>query len=735
MLLLLALTAEAAAPDLELAYEVGHVALTLSPGAVVRVLPRGPHELRYVQIRDNDLDLAAQLEGRSARWLLGTDATSFGGGTWMLSLHLQDDAVGVTASWKEDGVLDLTLAPEPRLPPPPEEEVPSLDDLLEGRAIVTDHDGPDALFAPLAGMAWTGGEPLFGHALAIPDWEAAPRAPEGDTSETRPQQIAAWRRALSVARTPEEQAHALYRLAALHHDAGMVRETMDYLGRLVTIDARWPADGVHLMWAQAAILAGRWDEAREECLTAWRNGAAPGPTAECTGAVAYATGDPALAPVAHTLLAHEPTAWGRLLAGLILMRDGRNDEARAVLEPLATDVELYRLDLPVDLITLALGDLDWWDRDYDGAARAWTAISSASDWQPLVQVRLVMHRVMAEPPSDWIGELQAVRPWLDRTTDEDPHRRLGAAEALHLEAQVHALLGDTLRAASSWDTILDRWGPGPIDEVAGAALAEACAERLEVLYRADAPLDHTVFFHDCWREELDTRLVDPRVLGRVSESFERLGFLDRASDALRRQAALFTRSDQDDARVLLDLADLYARQGLPDEALRTLDFATRIPEPPSDADVAIGRARAHRIRGEDEDVIREATLARRSAELRAEADALVALTEAGRDRCDRALPRLDPTGLPEALAGEVSLARIRCRLARGDDDGALAEARALLVPEADPVVAERAAWLAGLAGHERDVEVPETTDDVAKRLLADDAESRAIEAALESRIR
>ncbi len=679
------------------AEEDGLVNFRPSPEASVRVLPQiDPTRVELV-IQENTAPLDQQLEGKRSPWVLDMDAWSVGSGTWYLVVDLSRSDLGVLVN-RVAPRWEIRLTPGGRTVPEPPSTVPmrllvagDVDRQVGQRGLTTLHplDG-DVALGRLGPASFPPSYPVW----APPSGTSAGAQLLADPAADPLLAIDRYRQVLTGAKLPRYQAQALYQLGRAHFDAGLYRESHYYLDRLDEFEGHFPPIHGRLAQSQAALAAGKLDQARSRCVEASAAGARSVHVLECLGMVALATGEPAPSELGRALAVRTARAESLLLAAQLLQMDHRHGEARRLLAGVVPilDGELGRM------ARLSLGDSLFAEGDLEGARSAWTSIGLGGELGSLVRERLRLRAMVEAGPSEWPA-------WLPELYKASRSEGAVGAEALYTLSQVSEMLGDLDGAADHLAAMLDRYGELVARADVPPRLWTLSSRRMLQLHRAGRQLELAAFYEDHYSGRLRHLVEDTTPLERVADAYEALGLYEEALEVSREVFAIHTRQDRDEPGFLVTLARLYAQAGRLDESLETVAYTRRLRgSGPWRGEMLLLEGRVLVELGRVDEAATSWRDALRHPEVRQEATARLALMHASGGRCERATPALKAlvalplSEQPEAVIdGRAWLALARCQLEQGQRDDALASAREAAGRSDDLLHKRYATYLASLA--------------------------------------
>jgi len=671
----------------------GIVELTVSPETEVVRFPRVEPARIDLALYGNRVELDRQLEGRSTFHLRQAWASTVGGGTWFVTLHVDDPQVDL--GWSlEEGRLRLTLAPgEPALQAPyPSLVEPALllDDPPPRRPAAT----PPLTLHPFLGDASTmrmTPEQAFRGMPRVRTVEVA-------TYSSSMAAIDAYREMWATTDAVDVRGAALSRMAVAYANLDLDREALHYFHRALDMGRDDPE--LALAMAKTQVAMGRAGEARSSCRYAARRGADDDDVLACLGGAALLDGHPSPSHVGRALLASTADGHRRLLAAQLLQSDHRHDEALPILERLAEQGS--------PAVAASLGDARFATGDLRGAVEAWEGAARSRRYRNLAVLRVRMAEMLAEGPGSFPSAVPMLLERSDRggAVGDEAHYLLAQIGAIHIDPD---LVSEQLNQL--WDESPERALASDVPE----RLVSTCATRMR--YLRDRPVDALDFFARCWRSELDGLVTDPESLEVASRSMAALGLPDDALTLQLRATTLRTRGGEDDPAALAWLGELHLRTGRPEDALETVAYVRELDTYEEgrragteesqrlEVQLALSEGQAHLDLERPEKALR--AWARPASTLPGAGELAVrrGWLLAGLGRCDEALPLLDDRT-------ESRLARARCLLALGRP----AEAREAVAELADdtevaPAVREDASWLSGVGGFAAGEGPPDPTVD------------------------
>ncbi len=715
----------------------GRVLLRPSPGSVARPLPQTRPDLLQWMIHDNRLRLEEQLPAYGGPGVLDVDATGLGSGVWLVSVWMDpEQPASPSLAWEGP---DLVLLLEPGtgevLPVQPG---PSLDDLLAGQVEPLSPGAPTTSLRPLGGTAWALRlRPEQQHPLAG-DWEANVQAPYRDllARDDSLEGIDRQRHALTRTEDPYVKAAALFRLGQAHLELGLYREAAYYFDQVAEQDAPWPAATLALHRAQTSLTVGRGEDARERCADAARARVRDEQVLECLGMVALETQDPPPGPTGRALAASTGRPDALLLAGQLLMVDGRPGEARPLLEAAAWGLPGGELR---DVALASLGDACFLTHQGQGAREAWAEVA-AGELGSLVWLRKRMLVLTEDGPRSWAGGIPDLYGFAHQ------EGRVGA-ESLYLLSQISAELGDLDQSLELLVRLVDEHGRDIRGSDVTAQLWRGLSERVLQLVRADRRVELLAMWRERWRRQLLVQVDDTEAVEIVAESYRELGLVEEALEVQRTIFEIQTRRNEVRSEALVELAELYQLTGRAEDALRTLKFARSEGLPQDLAGRALLLEGQVQLDLERPD--RALTAWRQAAmvrDVRDEAGARMALLDGTQGRCDRAVPALQALTrrepLPPALLqGEGHMLLATCLMERGRSEEASKAAREGAGRASDEVSRRYGTWLAAEGAREAGIDDPlleaalDGDDDLWAALGREGDRDRAFEQAIAQRKR
>lgn len=748
----LLLSALALGQEPESTFVPGYLVLHPTDGSEIKAFPRYHEDRVHLAINGNIARLDGQVQGRSARWVKDIETWDSGGGTWYLTLYLERDDLSVDWEWQRDGerprvVFTIDQTPEGVQTEEPRAEA-TIGELLADALPREQNRSRSASFHLMDGDALNPVLEASTYQATWPDW--SPDVPARykvlgyDLSDTPSlEAIDRYRQILTEVEDERMQALALWRLGRMHQQLELHREARHYFGELARREhTGMPRERVQLARAQAAFGSSRWDEARDACGAAWNEGAHDALVLECLGVVSLATGHPAPAPTGRALAKVAASPRARLLAGQLLLKDNRYQEAR---EPLTRATEELE-GRAWTLATMNLGDTWFHQGELEKARQIWRHLTSdqptvseieanrlalekatadlveplavddaTRELLDLVELRVLTHELVQSSPTQWGRWLGEIFPYLDNEDD------IVQAEARYLVAQLQEAL-DEPGAAAEELALLRRDHPRLAARTdARERLHRVWDKRIKSLDQADRDTDLLAFHETAWQDDLLGEVTDTHSLSEVAEAWVRVGAPKKGLEVLRMVSAVNIRLDREDYAHLLRMAEVDGLGDRADEGLETLAFL-RARDGAEKAlggriDLAEGRLHAQRWQ------MGEAEIAWRKAvkDPVTRLPALVHLTqlEADAGRCREALRTssqllAEPSSarLPEVADGRIHLVRARCELALEDYEAAESDAAVSAAQAVEPLHVKYAEYLATRAAEkdQRQRELPENLD-------------------------
>jgi tetratricopeptide (TPR) repeat protein len=610
-----------------------------------------------VMVHGCEVDLEAQLEGRTTKGIIEMNIIGVGDQSWYFQVQLADPSRELVAR-VEDGNLMLStrlstpredtleispigveqlLAGEdlPAAAPPP--AMPML--FLQGRALLPAVD--PTTYQPLL--------PVYAPGIGPGSWSAIDEAREVYLESS----------------SPRERAQAVYALGWNYLKLGFSREARYYFDELPKFTESFDPQVIAMTRARVAMMLGEWEQARGHLVEGWDAGASPEQVLESLALVSLATSDPPATAAAHALLdaSGRPEAW--LLAAELLQRDNHFEQSITVLQGLEARVQP---DLR-PLVSLRLGDALLATDDMEGAARAYGRAP-----EDLATLRRLHGQLLTLPSPGWPRVIPPLRELASR---EGPT----AAEALYLLAQVNILFGESTSAMADLKELEEGY-PELFDRSdAGQRQLNLYFEALESMHRQLRWVDIAALHRQTWSRKLLDRTTEYAPLLQVADAFEAMGLPEEARWVLGDAFYVLSSQEGDDPVLVFRLARLYADAGRHTEALETLEYLGRheLPEEYR-GQRALLRGRILEATGEDSEALAAYRSAARFPDTRDEAQIRLALRDARAGRCSQAIPSLQRLLMPSRKLSRISdplpfLALARCLMAEGREAEAAEVAR------------------------------------------------------------
>lgn len=683
-----------AAPAPEATADVDDFRIRVGDRATIQRLPRANGSIVEMYARNIDpaVDLRALFRGNTSR-IAAMDAVEHGGGVWLLRATLRSPLGGgyVDLDVRKEGdelVFDVVPASAPHTRG--RERPPTLDQLIKGEIPAASAEVPPASVFRL----------LPGDAIAqrMEPWEyeySLTRSPPTVLAASWERIDAARRRMLQARPGTAVHQEYMYYLGYYYLAKGFGREARYYFSQMSARPGTVPQKDIALERARAELACSNYDEARQWFAEAHALGGDHDSILEGLAVVSLETGNPPRAPTARLLWASTSASGPLMLAAELLQIDGRMAESRDILE--AIDPETLS---PVQRSrrALRLGDARFYDR-YEGnveeAALAWDdtdAVMARSR-----DLFLELHQTGADP-KQWASLIPAL-------VQASMQRSDAGAEALYLLSQIDLAIGSREDAINDLALILRRYPRKASGSDVPERFWRVYSDYISDLADAERYFDIAALHESVWSPTVRRAVQAPEALVHVARAYEEVGLPERAVVVLRDAVQVLIDANIDDEMLLYHLAELYAAVGegverLPDlppsphdpnmepeptdspfgtandevwrAGLDTLTYLRRkdqtvVPEPKIDlleSRLQVGR--------ENYDAAAEAlNRAARDPEFRDVASLRLALIEAGRGRCDKAVPVLRRLVASESAAPLIQdsrpwLALSRCEIAAGN---------------------------------------------------------------------
>lgn len=694
--------------------------ITPSPEAAVEVLAPTEPGKAEILVHGNSLDLRPPTRGAPLPDGVRAWRVRNTGGAWVITVWLRDEHERLELVREGD-----TWVGRP-VPVPPAEDLSfltghALDELLaEGAVPSTCQEPPakPAALVPLVGRdARYAERRIEAFVPSTERWiEAEPGGGDAEPGAHPWAEIESARRLLAGGVLVADRPALLYRLGALHRDAGHLREAAYYFQ---LADATGAPRGYGMLQRSEALARLRlWGPARDAVLAARAGGAPTGAVVEMMAALAMAGESTDPIGFARLVGQHTSHAADQRLAGLLLLRQGCTAEAAKHLEAaIAADPDDLRARLLLVDARLLRGDAS-------GARDVLADVPEGSAPGELAVARRARSRVLAllqQPVDQWPASVPVLVQASRQVGEEGD-------EALHLLGQIGDRLGETRLALDSWLALVDRDRDFAAGEP-GRRLYATWWARVRGLVSRGRKVDALAFHGGAWRPGLAIHLADPAALRDLALAYADAGLAEPAIELWRAVADWEGVHHADDRATVLELARLYRETGHVVEAGEALDFlGARAGDAQVDAGASLLRGRLAEDAGDSAAAL--AWYAKVGGTLAPEARLRAALLDAHDGRCAAALPALVapagglPTDVTEAL---VVAMRARCLTAVGRDaEGRqVAAAAALLLLDDDA-----AGWAAYTAGDALPAD-RRPADGLWARLGKDDAAEAVLRARVE----
>lgn len=662
--------------------------LHTSTDARVVVMPRGDAYRAEIGLYGNHTWLRSTVASWRTEGLDHARLIEVGGGIAFIELALTDEHLVPLVAAGEAGSWTVRLERR-RGPPPVVHEVPTVADVLADPPR-RPAEPSNPLLAPLTGDGRAYGLSAPSIRLQVPQDDPAP--PDGfqellgRVDSPTWGDVERWRELVEQLEAPDEVALAYRRLAEAHVALGFPREGAYYYERAAETGV--PTAGLWLGRADAALMVREWGTARDACTRAAELGGQDEEVLTCLAILSEATGSPAPAVVGRALGAVATRRTARFLAGDLLLRDGYATDALPLLESAASEMR----EEAREVAWVAVGDAALLTGDVERAQHAYqTARHGRLD--DLLRVREDMVAMLRDGVRRW----PAWVPDLTAFADADG---AAAPDALYLLAQIHHVYEDPASEAEALGRLWDIHPAAREGSDVGRRLTAACGARIGQLARNGRDADTVTTFETCWRPGLTTWVQDTDPLLEVSLAWERLGLVDRALNAQSELTNVLAAQGREEPLPVVRLASLQVSSGVPDRALDTLAYASRLPgggEPPVVSAIARVRAEVHDASGDWQAAVADLEVAARDDDLRAEAERRSMLLRLDHEVCDVARPlanvlRAGP--LEDEPLGEVELKVAACLLQEEDPERALRVLGWAVDRSQDERIRQEARWLA-----------------------------------------
>lgn len=680
--------------------EEGAITLKTSEGAFAVVLPRTDPEYIEIGVYHNRAPLRSDVADWRARGLDHARYLNRGGGTAFIVIKLSDTSL--VADLEHHGRSLTVRLTEGRAELHPEREIYPIEALFAGLPR-RPAPWPDAALMPLTREGRTFGIapteirlPIEGQGPYLPpEWQSLLGAVEHPSWDD----VARWRNAMhDLEDTPSLIALANYRLGTAHRDLGLPREAAYYFRR--GTERGYTPTSMFLALADAEIAVGRWDEAREACEQAWYRDASDLSVLVCLGALSLATTDPPPAETGRALLAVASEPPHLLLAGELLLRDGYTEEAT---EAFARALEHHPGPRVEEIARVALGDAAMIQGDLQTAQQSYLS-APHGELRKIIKVRELALRMASDGVRRWAS-------WVPDLAQLASGKDAAAADALYLLAQVHERYADADAVA---EDLARLWDLDPVARQTDIPerFLSACRARIGQLKREGRDAELAQMFDVCWREDIDKYLEDVDMLEAASETWERLGGLDRALEIQQDATTVLAATGREEAMVLARLAHLQTKTGKPELALETIAYAERLP----DAEAALPSLRlvqgdAHEALGHVEEAIAAWTSTGGEPWMIEEAALRAGMSYLRHEQCERAVPAmadyLEQKPVPGEPRGELELLLARCEVKLDLPQDAIGHAALALSRAEDQWLISEIQWFAAATAARTGMVLPE----------------------------
>jgi TolA-binding protein len=661
--------------------------------ATIQRLPRANGRIVEIYARNIDprVDLGALFRGNTARIQL-MDAVEKGGGVWLLRATLRDPPGGgfVDLDVRKEGdefVFDVVPAKAPITRG--REAAPTLAQLIAGEIPEANPENPAASVFKL----------LPGDAISqrMEAWEyeySLTRSPPTVLAASWERIDAARRRMLQAWPGTSVHQEYMYYLGYYYLAKGFGREARYYFSQMSARPGTIPQSDIALERARAELACSNFDVARQWFEEAYSLGGDHDSILEGLAVVSLETGDPARAPTARLIWKTTSASGPMMLAAELLQIDGRMAESRDILESIIPDTlpEAAR-----QRRALRLGDARFYDRyegNVEGAALAWD--DAAPDMSRSRDLFLELHQTGTDPQK-WTQLIPAL-------VQASMQRSDAGAEALYLLFQIDASVGSREDAINDLAIILRRYPQKATGSDVPERFWRVYSDYVSDLADAGRHFEIAALHESVWSSTVKRAVRTPEVLVDVARAYAHVGLPQQAVTVMRDASQVLFEEGSDDHALLYQLAELYAAVGEGVERLPAQAPVPRDPDlpreqttspfgTPQDEVWAAGLDTLKYLRGRNAGQIPAARIELLEARMhvgRADFDAAndalrraskdpvyrdvamlrLALIEAGRGRCSRALPILRRLGAdPDAAAllndSRPWLALARCEIAIG----------------------------------------------------------------------
>ncbi len=696
------------------------VQVTVGPGASVTKLQRVKGDIVELVVKDTPVELDAVLNMRNTPSIRNMDAMSSGGRVWFVRVGLRDAQSDLEAR-VEDGVLTLEVVPRTSRDSPVRGRVATVEELVNGplpsappRPEVLELTSLPGDAVSLAMEPWSYAVTLLPSPGWLPrsTWDAVDRA----------------RTAMLGATSSAAETQARYRLGLHYLELGFGKEARYYFNEISKRPGPVSQRDLEVARARAALSCGRWDEARQHLIEAWRLGAPEAGVLEGMAVVSLATSNPPRAATGRALAAATARPESRMLAAELLQRDGYVSETRPILEGLGPQLSSE----DAERVALRLGDALLMDGDVPAAVRAW-----GQTRPDLAVMRERLVELLRGDPSQWAAAIPGlVQSSIPRTD--------AGAESLYLLAQIDLAVPIATRedAINELAAIMRRYPRKAEGSDVPERFWRVYSGYVGELAKAGRWFDIAAMHEAVWDRTVRRAITDSRVLVDVARAYEEVGLPERAMVVLRDAVEVLNAKGQDDAGLVFQLARLYAKTQRHDAGLKSIAYMEAMGIPPElRGPAALTEAELHAGTG---DLAAAADALRRAGlipEYRDEASLRLAMMDAEAGRCARAAPSLQrllftPKGEETYTAAEPWVALARCLRVAGDREGAARAAKGAAARSSSDGESRYATWLAAAASDWRDEESVATLvegDDIWALMAKEQQASEAFELELQAR--
>jgi tetratricopeptide (TPR) repeat protein len=516
--------------------------LTISPEASLQRLPTVQAGRAEIIVYDNQLDLRAQIKGKSFDGIRRIWAMDLGD-VWIVNVILEQSEQSLSLE-ERNGHWNAVLSSH------------SGDTLLvQASTLAQLEQSPPVVCHPtsLPLKPLTGKDMSYG----VQPGYFSPQLPQW--SEAEPV-TASWEEIRNIKQKPLS-AETSYRLGALHRDLGHYREAAYYFSQVQGSDYALAM----LQRAGALVTVQKWPQAKEAAWQAWRQGAPEDAVLELLAIISLSQQD-GQAAILATALAHatgKPQAL--LLSGVLLVQAGCYQEAIPILEKSvqylrrsdqerATQgrmllVDAYLLSGKLDEAETLLGRLR--DRDVP------------ESWAGVLRTRSRLLSLLQQTPDGWTTMIPTLSQFRGSIDAE-------SAESLYLLGQLQEWLGDHQAAIETWLSLLD-YHRELSNGDPGARLAASWLKRTQTLTEEGRDLEAIALHTMVWRPFLAKHIQTPAQLMPLVQTYRGLGLYPQAMRLLGVIAELEGQKQLDDQTTILTIARTYLDMGHPDLAEDALD--------------------------------------------------------------------------------------------------------------------------------------------------------------------